>query len=542
MDFASSGEGKPHRIAFLLSQIVMLSIPVLLFAYFNLIDPLPWFAFRKYDPEMAYMLNSLAILKSRPYMYYHHPGAPLMVAGSAILLGLRTIWQLPGEGFIARMLANPRSFFLVAYAVPTAFSSAVIALLLRQVDLRASRAHVLSGFAVAASLLAGYPAEAMAVASTWNQNYLSLPLGTGLLLLFWIRLRKGAGRSLLELTAFGLAAGVLWSLQYYLLAWAVGAVVIAGLARGLSTGSLMAGLAGSLAAAVGTVVGFSVSFLPLVHRLREYVWWMRGLVGPNTSGLPSLAEIVQALIGLWEGHWVLLGFLIVSVGLFLAAAVVSRSRERDPAWWAVGAGTLVVLAVVGGAILMAALSGRARATYLLPVAATVPVFLALAMEELLSAGARWRWVAAGVSVLLLGGLIVGLLAAVRGHAAQLRELNAAETAIEEVIERAASQRNMDSDRITVLWTHGSASPCYGLRFANIYTEGAFEREIDQLCPRDWAYFPWSDQVSSTKGIDRFTGTEGWDLLIGPAHMPAGIDGLGTVGRVDGLGLTYVVKE
>ena len=57
-----------------------------------------------------------------------------------------------------------------------------------------------------------------------------------------------------------------------------------------------------------------------------------------------------------------------------------------------------------------------------------------------------------------------------------------------------SKTDKSTDEFTVLWGYGTLSQCFGLRFGDIYTNTAFSRDIETLCPRDWMYDIWYKRV------------------------------------------------
>jgi hypothetical protein len=65
-----------------------------------------------YDPEIQYMINSLLPFKGYAYTYIDHPGTPVEVIGSALLLGTYPFFK---NNFILSHLQNPEIFFMEAH-------------------------------------------------------------------------------------------------------------------------------------------------------------------------------------------------------------------------------------------------------------------------------------------------------------------------------------------------------------------------------------------------------------------------------------------
>jgi hypothetical protein len=77
--------------------------------------------YRDYDPEMAYLLNSLAPFKGAPYFYTDHPGTPVEILGT-VLLGAAYLFFTDQASFINYYLENPVYFLSVARGLITLLS------------------------------------------------------------------------------------------------------------------------------------------------------------------------------------------------------------------------------------------------------------------------------------------------------------------------------------------------------------------------------------------------------------------------------------
>src|SRR5512143_2465571 len=64
--------------------LMVFVLPVVAYSlYFNGLQRISPF-YEYYDPEFAYLMNSLEVFKGEPYAYVDHPGTPLEVIGSVI--------------------------------------------------------------------------------------------------------------------------------------------------------------------------------------------------------------------------------------------------------------------------------------------------------------------------------------------------------------------------------------------------------------------------------------------------------------------------
>lgn len=109
---------QPEVVFATLSVLIPLSV-LGVFAYAHWVVPTPPRAGASYDPKMAYLLNSLAPLKSRPYMYYHHLSTSLSILGTAVLIPQNRVGAIASDGLIIRLMGNSSGFFILVHGVLT---------------------------------------------------------------------------------------------------------------------------------------------------------------------------------------------------------------------------------------------------------------------------------------------------------------------------------------------------------------------------------------------------------------------------------------
>ncbi len=157
--------------------------------YVDLLHPAPFFT-PKYDPEMPYLLNSLAIFKSRPYAYIDHPGTPLEVVGTLILGLIKVTQGLTSDELVQTVLADPGTFLRWAHGL-LAVGSALTATLILWFGHPVRRwGDLLPATSAAVAFYAVHPSDAFETLSYWSHNSLNFPAGTLLLLFLLWRLRR----------------------------------------------------------------------------------------------------------------------------------------------------------------------------------------------------------------------------------------------------------------------------------------------------------------------------------------------------------------
>ena len=516
---------------------------LLYWVYVNVMSPLPSYTPR-YDPEMPYMMNSLAVFKSQAYTYVDHPGTPLEVIGSFVLVAQKVVLGIPSDQLIQFTLENPRVFLLWVHGLLALGSAATVFLLVTAGFPVRRGADLFPALAAAFIFVAVHSPPALASLSFWSHNSFNFPAGTLLLAIVLVRLRRGDDLSRWETLLFGLLAGGLAAVQLYFATWAVGLSVMLGLNKGLTRRSPLLGLSVALEVGASAVGGFFLATQPIIHRYREFVWWVRGLIlhqgnyaqGPR--GFTSLGLLGEHLLRLWsEGGAILLGAAGVTVALLVVAMVLHRGDwALRPWWWSAVIGCTLQLAATFGLILK-----HPGTTYLLAIAAALPVLSILAWESIASAGKMGRAVVTGVSLLVLVGLGWAVVRSLQEHQRSLASISAAQAELGKVTSELAEELNRDPASLVRLWGYDSPSACFALRFGNGYVEGLFEQEIDRACPRDFQYNIWTRRAELPGGAGYLDEVESWDLLILPTrHFPGNVEGLRVALRSAETGLSYVL--
>jgi hypothetical protein len=515
---------------------------LLYWVYVDIVRPLPSYTPR-FDPEMPYLMNSLAVFKSQAYTYVDHPGTPLEVIGSIVLVAQKAALRIPSDELIQFTLENPRVFLLWVHALLAAGSAATVFLLVFAGYPVRRASDLLPAVAAAFLFYAAHSPTALATLSFWSHNSFSFPGGTLLLLIVLLRLRKGDGISHWETLLCGLLSGGLAAVQLYFATWPLGLSVMLGTHRGLRSRSLLRGLGEALWLGAGAVGGFFLATQPILHRYREFIWWVRGLIlhqgnyaqGPR--GVTSLALVGDHLRQLWsEGGAILLTTAAITVAMVVAAVVLGRRGGASQLWWwAAVLGCTLQLAVAFGLILK-----HPGTTYLLAVGAMLPVLSILAWEVLASSGRAGRAVVTGASVLVLVGLGWAVARSLQDHQRSLAQITAAQAELDRVTSDLVDELKRDPESLVRLWGYDAPSACLALWFGNGYVEGLFGGEIDRACPRDFQYNIWTRRAELPDAGGFLNEVDGWDVLILPTRHLPGVEGLRVVLASAQTGLSYVL--
>jgi hypothetical protein len=371
------------------------------------------------------------------------------------------------------------------------------------------------------------------------------------MLLLYLALRLRKADPIPGGTAFvlGLAAGLLTSVQLYFAAWIVGTAVALMLNSWLRGEGRGAGLLKALASCAGAAAGFFVGFEPVIHRYRDFGLWVISLIehqgryGHGPAGIASLDQIAANVAGLWNQGWtVILGVATITALTFLGMRARKWRMREDPGWWSASIALLVQDVVLWSAIIK-----HPGETYLLGVAAILPVQLALALTGLLSSSGRALAIGRTAVAIFFVALVGGMWASLGSHLRGVAQVRTSEDVISGEIEDYAQRNGLDRGNVTILWGYGVPSPCYALRFGNGYASGALQAEIDSVCPNEWEYLVWTDLVRKGPRLQPLQEDDTWDLLfVAEAFTPQDYSNVGEVkitsAETEGFGRIVIVTS
>ncbi len=464
-----------------------------------------------YDPEFNYLMNSLGVFNGRAYAYVDHPGTPVEMIGTAIYALTYPVLGRSPEEFSLYHLQNAGLFLTLAHGFLLAASAAC----LWYVAGIRRRDEVLLPSALAALYFVIHPLGFRSL-TVWSHNSFAFAFGTLYLALLYGVLRRQEGSlSRLQTAMFGAGAGLLASVTIYLAAWVVGAAVIVMVATRLRGASRLKMLGSGLTLAVGSLLGFGLGVLPVLGRMPYFFNWIDSLLthrdayllGP--TNLPPLERLLVNLLGMYRQGPQL---FIVMAGLIIAAvlafALRGRGLQKAPEVWAFIFGTSLMILLLTGFI-----ADHPSIEYLLSAAAVAPM-LAVALIEVGEAeGALGTRVERLLGALILVGLVMAFIQAVRVQQAKVEAIDQVNAQTERSIAAYAGSTGRQPSDLMVLWLYRSYSPCFSLWFGNDTTARAFGRELRQICYRQFELNIFGENVISGPGARPLSDYR-WDMIIG----------------------------
>ncbi len=494
------------------------------------IIPLPFYSL-KYDPEMQYFMNSLALFKGVPYTYIDRPGTPVEILGSLLLALTRTWTRSAGVLFIPYHVANPRVFLALGHGLITLASVACVILLARKAIPEGGAKSVLASAAAAVCFFAAYPGASFGTLTLWSHNSFAFSFGT-LLIAWWvIRLRRETAVTPATAAVAGVMAGLLTAVQLYFLAWGFGLLAALALHGWLRGEGWRAAVAKAAAAGLGVGAGFFIGFAPVMFRFREFYLWVdrlmfhQGRYGSGPEGFTTVERWSENLRRLWQQNpWTFVVTCLVVGLVFMAMRSRKGNLREHPAWWASSLALLFQLA-----LLWAAIGKHPQTLYLLGVAAILPLLLALALEALLREEGWRRALATAAAVAVVAAFMIGWVISVVGQARSARQVSIGDDVLGGMIRRYAHRVGRDPSTLTILWGYGVPSRCLALRYGDLAASLALREEIDAVCPNQWAYEVWGGYLQFPGACELPAVRRDWDLIIVPRRaLPLPFEGVGEV--------------
>ena len=514
-------------------RLAILIPPAAVMAYYLVAEwviPLPFYNL-KYDPEMQYFMNSLALFKGVPYTYIDHPGTPVEILGSLLLALTRPWTRSAGVLFIPYHIAHPQTFLALGHAALTLASVACVVLLARKAVPEGGPRGILASAAAAVCFFAAYPTASFGTLTLWSHNSFAFSFGTLLLAWLVIRLRGETAVTPAAGAVVGAMAGLLTAVQLYFLAWGFGVLAALGLHAWLRGEGWRAAAAKVAAAGLGLGAGFFVGFAPVMFRFREFYLWVdrlmfhQGRYGTGPEGPTTPLRWIDNLRRLWQqAPWTFIVTGLIVGLLILAMRARKGSFREHPGWWAPCLALLFQLAV-----LLAAIGKHPGAPYLLGVAAILPLLLALAFEVLVQQEGWRRALATAAAAAVVAAFIAGGVTSAVGQARTARQVSIGEDVLASMIRQYAERAGRDPATLTILWGYGVPSRCFALRYGDLSASLALQEEIDVECRNEWAYEVWGGYVQYPGAYSLGPVRREWDLIIMPERsLPLPFEEVGEI--------------
>ena len=499
--------------------IIFLLAGFWLYASIILKGPQP--SYWDYDPEMAYLLNSLAPFKGAAYFYTDHPGTPLEILGT-LLLGSTYMFFTDHANFISTYLEHPEYFLTPAQGVITLLSVLCAIYFFRTVLRTSQKPNVYLALSLAL-LFYGLHPNSFKTLTVWSHTSFSFPLGAGYLILLFTVAQADQGQISNRLAAgLGFALGVMIAVMVNFVPWLVTTLVLIFLSNYFQKIPWKKSLITASILVVGCAAGFLVSILPSIHRMPYFFGFIYNILGHQSrygtgpEGIPSISLLWSNLQDMVTTAPLL--FLAMLASLFLSLCLFlprdGRTREKrareQGSLWALN----LALLLQCGLITLAVLKHPGQ-HYLLSLAAALPVLLLVIVKLSDFDGRFSRRLGDALIIFSIISIVAFAFLSIKNRQTELLEARAVEAELNRIITEQESRLNKKQGELLILRTNETYSHCSALLHGDFFTAGVFATEINALCPSqayfinrfDWVYYhgtrvavhdlPWDILVART---------------------------------------------
>jgi len=488
------------------------------------------------DPEIPYLMSSLAVFKGEPYTFIDHPGTPVEIIGTLIFSATYPFVGNSVNSFTLSHILHPEIFLFIARALLTLASMGTMVLLGWYMVPGNHWTDHLSAVAIAVLFFGIHPGAFDSIVH-WSHNSFSFPvgslLGLGMVLLV---VEKNVGTKQ-QKAILGFSFGILMAIQLYFVTWIVGAVVAFYAYSVLSMRGWKKALVSSLSITLAAIAGFIVATFPILNKYPDFISWIVRVAshqGRHGSGPPGFLSLQSAAIN-FHSLWSDLRLLFVSVGVVVVLIAVMALLQRhslksNTGLWAIALGLIAQISVMSALVIK-----HPSIIYMQAVAATFPLLLAVAIYlmgiSIPKMTSTQRLIKFGLS---LGIFILFSIAVFRAffiHSIEIKQVQYAVEETNDFLDELALDQGREQQSLNKLWVYGMPSECQALWYGNHYAGYTLSVEVGLICPRDLVFDLWENRVVLSDGssvqLDRFD----WDIIVAAEAALIDFPDLAEVGRL-----------
>jgi hypothetical protein len=450
-----------------------------------------------------------------------HPGTPVEVLGTLILVLTYPFTGGNQDQFVSYHLQNPSLFLVTARSLVTFASLLSVVLIARYALPIRDWKDVALSIAISVSYFAIHPHDEQIIAydsfvsvSVWSHNSFNLPFGTVLLLALLVLLRSENEPSRRKAIVLGFAAGILTAIQLYFAVWVICIAVAFYMFGALTNHTLRQTLVTGAMVVLSSLIGFAVATIPVFPRYNVFLGWVwqlinaQGLYGTGARGFTSVESLTANFDNLLrEAPHVIVttGIVVAILGYILF--VQARKTNNWRGMWACGFGLLIHTLLLALFILK-----HAQPVYLVAISATMPILLAVIFSDLSQGMRLLKHMRPLLALVIMMVFLVNFMRAISFHHERINRVAEFDATVQLAMDNYAGAIGTTPESLRVYWAYPANSRCMGLWFGNEYADRAFSGELEQVCVNEQMFNVWPQGVVLG---DRFVPLENgeWDILI-----------------------------
>lgn len=432
-----------------------------------------------YDPEYAYLFNSMNMANLRLVGHFDHPGTPMQVFGALVL---RATWLIePVNGNEEAVLLNPEHYLRILN-ISTAVLAALMVLVFGFIVLRRTGNPGYALIVQLAPFVSGFVLFNGFTRFTQEAMLMIASLGFASALI--TRITAGAAtddardfRLLGWIAGFGLASKILFAPLMII------PLMIAQNNRLRKRFLFFSG------------VSFLLFTLPVILLYPRMAYWMvkllifSGQYGSGPVGIIDTATYPQNLVWIIQSNPVLAGLLVLGLIYVISFAYLHFVKKHDFPGSEFRLMLAVIATIVAGYLIVAK---SPKESYLLPYEMLGPVIAVIFLKQI-STIRIFRGKAKALAFAVAAGLSLILIP--NGIARKTALYSSDKNPLWDTFSQAAS--SMEGGLVFV---HPASSPVAALYFGNAYSRWNYTAKLRELYPDTYVYNLASNSITQMDSV------------------------------------------
>lgn len=536
----------PQRLFFRVIFSVVLITIVGFWFYTQLINPLPPYA--GYDPEYAYMINSITPFKDLElYRRMDHPGTIMQLLGSGFYILLSPFGMISGTYPIKFIISTPESFLFLCRLFILLINGFALYLLGKQFWNPKSWPE---SFAGASALLAYFAIHQNSpdFLLLWSPNSFNFAVGTTFLFLLFHLFTRDDKLDKNLLWIYSIGAGIAATFHVYLITLMIGLSISVFFYYIFKKEHLANSIVNTIKSLFFSITGYIIGTLVILPHYGSYLTWIKsilthqGIYGQGEQGFLSLSRLSTNFSELFTDNQFL---LLVCLGLFILFISLLYFKKDNfksqSSLWSLSIGLVIQVFV-----LIVIISRHPVDRYLLSVAAVTPILIlliySLTEKDLLLS----KVIFSSIFIIFMAGFFINIKNHFQSHNQRVDYLQSYQNEVTRVLDDFSQLKQIERNEISQYWTYGSFSSCYALWFGNDFGKRLFTNEIIDLCSNEYQIDIWDKSIPHAKNseIQSVLEQSQHNIIIGNSGLLGSydMDSFGKIMESDFHGLGYIIPE